>query len=165
MTSAGTEAEAAAEAVGKRSTRARSAPSVTRNKGGKPAKTPKTPARPERRYVQTVHSIDIWSVCKISIGFYLCTLIVGLCVGVVLWWLAVAFGAVGNVERFVGDLFNNDDFRLLSWAVLRSATLIGLALVCVMTVVTVVAAALYNLFAEVFGGVEVTIAEHEGPAA
>ena len=165
MTSTGTETGNTAPSTGARSTRARSAPQVTRNRGGKRATKVKSPTRPGRRYVQTVHSIDIWSVCKISIGFYLCTLIVGLCVGVVLWWLAAAFGAVGNVERFVGDLFNNDDFRLLSWGVLRSATLIGLALVCVMTVVTVVAAALYNLFAEVFGGVEVTIAEHEGPVA
>lgn len=160
MTSTGTETGRTAPSAGARSTS-----STARNRNGKRSAKASGPARPERRYVQTVHSIDIWSVCKISIGFYLCALIIGLCVGVVLWWLAIALGAVGNVERFIGDLFNNDDFRLLSWGVLRSATLVGLALVCVMTVVTVVAAALYNLFAEVFGGVEVTIAEHEGPVA
>ena len=115
--------------------------------------------------MQTVHSIDIWSVCKMSVVFYLCALIVGLFTGVVFWWIAVALGAVGNVEQFVGDLFNNDDFRLLSWAVLRTATLVGLALVCVATVITVLTAALYNLFAEVFGGIEVTIAEQESPPA
>lgn len=129
------------------------------------SKRASVPTRPPRRYVQTVHSIDIWSVCKMSVVFYLCALIVGLFTGVVFWWIAVALGAVGNVEQFVGDLFNNDDFRLLSWAVLRTATLVGLALVCVATVITVLTAALYNLFAEVFGGIEVTIAEQESPPA
>ncbi|MFM8974021.1 MAG: DUF3566 domain-containing protein [Actinomycetota bacterium] len=143
--------------------RPRPAASGPRRKSKRAAKPTPPPERSERRYVQTVRSIDIWSVCRISVGFYLCLLIVALCVGVVLWWIAIALGAVGNVEQFVGDLFNNDDFRLLSWAVLRSVTLIGLAWVCVATVVTVLFAALYNLFAEVFGGIEVTIAEQEVP--
>jgi len=65
---------------------------------------------------------------------------------------AVAFGAVGNVEKFIGDLFNNRNFHLISWAVLRTMTLVGLAFVCVATVITVLTVALYNLFAEVFGG-------------
>jgi hypothetical protein len=49
----------------------------------------------------------------------------------------------------------------LSWEVLRAATLIGLVLVCLMTVVTVLAAAFYNLFSELLGGIEVTVVEQE----
>ena len=143
--------------------RSRSAKSTPKQEAAGKRET--APARPERRYVQTIHSIDIWSVCKMSVVFYLCALIVALCAGVVLWWIAVAFGAVGNVEKFIGDLFNNRNFHLISWAVLRTMTLVGLAFVCVATVITVLTAALYNLFAEVFGGIEVTIAEQEGPVA
>ena len=115
----------------------------------------------ERRYVQTVRSVDLWSVLKVSICFYLCALIVFLVAGVLLWWIASAAGVVSSIESFVGELVNNKDFRLLSWEVLRASTLIGLVVVCLLTVMTVLAAAFYNLFSELLGGVEVTVVEQE----
>ena len=115
----------------------------------------------ERRYVQTIRSVDLWSVLKVSICFFLCALIVMLTAAVMLWWIASAAGVVDSVESFVGDLVNNKDFRFLSWQVLRAATLVGLVIVCIMTVLTVLAAAFYNLFAELLGGVEVTVVEQE----
>ena len=115
----------------------------------------------ERRYRQTVRSIDIWSVLKISLCFYLCALIVVLFAGVVLWWIASAAGAVHNVEKFIGDLVSDNHFHFLSWEVLRGATLIGLVIVCVLVVITVLAAAFYNLFSELIGGLEITVVEHE----
>ena len=115
----------------------------------------------ERRYRQTVRSIDIWSVLKISLCFYLCALIVVLVTGVLLWWIASAVGAVHNVEQFVGELLSDKHFHFLSWEVLRGATIVGLVLVCVLVVITVLAAAFYNLFSELIGGLEVTVVEHE----
>jgi hypothetical protein len=115
----------------------------------------------ERRYRQTVRSIDIWSVLKIALCFYLCALIVVLVAGVVLWWIASAVGAVSNVEKFIGELVSDNKFHFLSWEVLRGATLIGLVIVCVLVVITVLAAAFYNLFSELIGGLEVTVVEHE----
>jgi len=115
----------------------------------------------ERRYRQTIRSIDIWSVLKIALCFYLCALIVILVTGVVLWWIAAAVGAVHNIEHFIGELVNDPKFHFLSWEVLRGATIVGLVLVCVLVVITVLAAAFYNLFSELIGGLEVTVAEHE----
>jgi hypothetical protein len=117
----------------------------------------------ERRYVQTVRSIDLWSVLKVSICFYLCALIVMLLAGTMLWWIASAAGVVGNVEHLVGELVSNkkNSFHFLSWEVLRAATLIGLVMVCILTVITVLAAAFYNLFAELLGGIEITVVEQE----
>jgi hypothetical protein len=139
---------------------------VIQKKKPKPPKTKKRRvASPkqvfERRYVQTVRSVDLWSVLKVSICFYLCALIVMLVAGVMLWWIASAAGVVASVESFVGELVNNKDFRLLSWEVLRAATLIGLVVVCLLTVMTVLAAAFYNLFSELLGGIEVTVVEQE----
>src|ERR1700722_2508812 len=111
----------------------------------------------ERRYRQTVRSIDIWSVLKIALCFYLCALIVLLVTGVVLWWIASAVGAMHNIEHFIGELVNDDKFHFLSWEVLRGATIVGLVIVCVLVVVTVLAAAFYNLFSELIGGFEVTV--------
>ena len=102
---------------------------------------------------------------KVSICFYLCALVVLLLTGVMLWWIASAAGVVGNIEQFVGELISSSDgeneFRFLSWSVLRATTLIGLVIVCILTVVTVLAAAFYNLFSELLGGVEVTVVEEE----
>jgi len=115
----------------------------------------------ERRYRQTIRSVDIWSVLKIALCFYLCALIVILMTGVVLWWLASAVGAVHNIEKFIGDLVSDPKFHFLSWEVLRGATVVGLVLVCVLVIITVLAAAFYNLFSELIGGLEVTVVEHE----
>jgi len=105
--------------------------------------------------------VDLWSVLKISICFYLCALVVLLAASMFLWWIASAFGAVSNVEEFVGELIGSSDFELLTWRILRGATLIGLVMVCLMVVTTVVGAALYNLFSEILGGVELTVVEEE----
>ena len=72
-----------------------------------------------------------------------------------------AVGAVHNIEHFVGELVNDSKFHFLSWEVLRGATIIGLVIVCILVVVTVLAAAFYNLFSELIGGLEVTVVEHE----
>src|SRR5258708_17581043 len=98
------------------------------------------PAAYERRYRQTVRSVDIWSVLKISLCFYLCALIVILFTGVVLWWLASAVGAVHNIEKFIGDLVSDKKFHFLSWEVLRGATIVGLVIVCILVIITVLAA-------------------------
>jgi len=132
------------------------------NGTSKRAKRAATPRQVyERRYVQTIRSVDLWSVLKVSICFYLCALIVMLVASVMLWWIASAAGVISSVESFIGELVSNKDFRLLSWEVLRAATLIGLVGVCILTVLTVLAAAFYNLFSELLGGVEVTVVEQE----
>ena len=115
----------------------------------------------ERRYVQTIRSLDLWSVLKVSICFYIAALIVLLVSGTILWWIASAAGLIGNIEDFIGELVEDEAFRLLSWQVLRASTLIGLVIVCILTVLTVLAAAFYNLFSELLGGVEVTVVEQE----
>ena len=105
--------------------------------------------------------VDLWSVLKISICFYLTALIVVLCSGIVLWWIASAVGIISNVENFVGDLVNSNDFQFLSWSVLRASALVGLVVVSLMVVCTVLAAAFYNLFSSVLGGIEITVVEEE----
>jgi Transmembrane domain of unknown function (DUF3566) len=124
-------------------------------------KPPKLKPSYERHYRQTIRKVDLWSVLKISICFYMMALIVVLFAGMVLWWIAAAFGIIGNIENFVGDLVNSRDFKFLSWNVLRASALVGLVIVCLMVIWTVLGAAFYNLFAQIFGGVEVTVVEDE----
>ena len=146
----------------------RSAPAKTKTEPAKESRkdrkvAKKNAVRPtyERRYRQTIRKVDLWTVLKISVCFYLTALLVLLFAGMVLWWIASALGMISNLEDFMGELVESDDFRFLSWDVLRGASLVGLVLVSVMVVVTVLAAAFYNLFAELLGGIEVTVVEEE----
>ena len=119
---------------------------------------------PQRKYRQTVQKLDLWSVLKLSLCFYLCGLIVTIVAGVVLWLVADAFGVIHDVEHFMGDLLSSKDFKFLSAQILEGTALVGLVLVALMTIITVIAAAFYNLFAELVGGIEVVIVEDDiGP--
>ena len=90
-----------------------------RQKVGK-AQSPDAVPTAERRYRQTIQKVDLWTVLKISICFYLTALIVALFAAAMLWWIASAIGFVGQVEDFVGELVNSEDFEFLSWTVLRA---------------------------------------------
>jgi hypothetical protein len=115
----------------------------------------------ERRYRQTIRSVDLWTVLKIAVCFYLCGLIVSLGACIVLWWIASGLGVIHNIQNFIGGLLGSDNFEFLSWRILRGATLIGLVIVCLQVVCTVLAAAFYNLFSELLGGIEITVVEEE----
>ena len=82
---------------------------------------------------------------------------------VALWSIADAAGIVKSVERFIGDLLDSKNFHFLSADVLRGAVLVGVVVVALQVVVTVVAASFYNIFAELFGGIEITVKEGSGP--
>ena len=113
--------------------------------------------RAARRRRTVVRRVDLWSVLKISLCFYLCGLLVTMVAGVVLWIIASSVGVVHNVEQFMGDLLSAKDFKFLSAQILEGATLLGLVIVILLVIVTLVAAAFYNLFAELIGGIEIIV--------
>lgn len=110
-----------------------------------------------------VRKVDLWSVLKVSLCFYLAALGVLLVAGVVLWLLADASGTIGNVEKFMGKILSSKDYRLVSSQILEGTLLVGLVLVALLTIITVIAAALYNLFSDLVGGFELTMVEADRP--
>ena len=114
-------------------------------------------AVPGRRHRMVVRRLDLWSVLKISLCFYLCGLAVTMVAAVVLWVISSSLGMVGNVEQFMGDLLSAKDFKFLSAQILEGATLVGLVIVILGVIVTLVVAAFYNLFAELIGGIEIVV--------
>jgi hypothetical protein len=130
----------------------------------KPAKTQKRPVSAphgERRFHQTIQKVDLWTVLKLSLCFYLSAMFVTLIAIVALWMVAEAAGIIGSVEQFLGDLLSAQDFKFLSGEVLRGAILITLVVVALQVVITVIAASFYNIFAELFGGLEITVKEED----
>jgi hypothetical protein len=115
--------------------------------------------RSDRHYRQTVTKVDLWSVTKLSLCFYLSAMFVTVVALVALWVIADAAGIIHSVEKFLGDLLSAKNFHFLSATVLRGAIVVGLVVVALQVVITVIAASFYNIFAELFGGVEITVKE------
>jgi hypothetical protein len=126
-----------------------------------PAARPAAQVEVGRRYRQTIHRVDLWSVLKIAVCFYICGMAVTMVALVALWVIADAAGVIHSVEKFFGDLLQTKDFTFLDGEILRGALLVSAVLVVLQIVITVIAAAFYNVFAELFGGVEITISEDE----
>ena len=126
-----------------------------------PAPRPMPSVEVGRRYRQTIHRVDLWSVLKIAVCFYICGMAVTMVALVSLWLIADAAGVIHSVEKFFGDLLQTKDFTFLDGEILRGALLVSAVLVVLQIVITVIAAAFYNVFAELFGGVEITISEDE----
>jgi hypothetical protein len=114
-----------------------------------------------RKYRQTITKVDLWSVLKISTCFYLGALIVVLAAAIVLWEIARVAGVIDSIQHFMRQLLGSNDFTFLSWRLLRGFTLVGIVIVCLAMVITIVAAAFYNLFAEMMGGVVITVVEED----
>ena len=137
-------------------------PTRSERRAAKAALPARAPApSTERRYRQTVTKVDLWSVLKMSVCFYICGMAVTMVALVSLWTIADAAGVVHSVEKFFGDLLQTKDFTFLDQEILRGALLIAAVFVVLAVVITVIAAAFYNMFAELFGGIELTITEEE----
>ncbi len=112
-----------------------------------------------RRSRVEMTKVDLWSVLKVSLCFYLAGLAIMIIAGLVVWLLLDASGGIHNFEKFMGDIMSAKDYRLVASQILLGSVLVGLVIVALMTIITVIAAALYNLFSELVGGVEVTLVE------
>jgi hypothetical protein len=115
----------------------------------------------ERHVRATIRKVDLWSVTKLSLCFYVSSMFVMIVALVALWLIADAAGVIKNVEDFLGDLLSAKDFTFLSGDVLRGTILVGLVIVALQVVITVIAASFYNIFSELFGGLEMVIKEEE----
>ena len=72
---------------------------------------------------------------------------------------------IHSVENFFGDLLQTKNFTFLDAGdPARRAARRARCSWCSQIVITVIAAAFYNLFAELFGGIEITITEDETAA-
>ena len=141
-------------------------PEASPTRTTRPARSRAQPSpgpRAPRRVRHTIKKVDLWSALKISLCFYVCEMAVLVTAIAFLWLIADGFGVIGSVEKFVGDLLSSKDFKFASAGMLRGTILVGLVLVAIQVVATVLACAFYNLFAELFGGIEVTVIQEDAP--
>ena len=63
-----------------------------------------------------VRKLDLWSVLKISLCFYLAGVVLVIIAGVVLWVIADAAGAIHNIEKFMGKILSSKNYHLVGGA-------------------------------------------------
>jgi Transmembrane domain of unknown function (DUF3566) len=118
-----------------------------------------SPNASPRRSRCEVRRLDLWAVLKVALCFYVAAVVLVIVAGIVLWLIADAAGAIHNVERFMGKILSSKNYHLVAAQILEGSVLVGLVLAALLTIITVVGAALYNVFSELVGGVEVTLVE------
>ena len=126
----------------------------------RPVTLPKAGRPRVRRVTRVVRTIDTWSVFKVALCFSLFLYAVCLTAGVLLWQVAQNTGTVDNVERFF-ESFGWQTFQLKGGTIYHNAWVGGLFLVVGLTGLCVLTATMFNLIADLVGGVRVTVLEEE----
>ena len=113
-----------------------------------------------RTVKRTVRRIDPWSVLKLSFLFYASVVLVMLFAAMLIFFAADATGIVGKLETFIQGI-GWPDWEIRPIQLFRALLLIGVTNVVVWTAVNVFAAFLYNLVADIVGGIQVTFSERD----
>jgi hypothetical protein len=119
-----------------------------------------TPAPRVRRVNRVVRDIDPWSVFKVTLVFHLALYVMVLISSILIWNVANATGTVDNMERFM-ESFGWDTFRFDGGQIFHNLWILGLFFVFLLTGLAVVMAAVFNLIADLVGGVRVSVLEEE----
>lgn len=114
-----------------------------------------------RKVARLVRRVDLWSLMKVALLFYLVALVVGVIAGVVVWSLLQRSGTVPSVEDFIKEAFALESFRFDGPLLFRLSVLGGLVGVLVTTLVTVVLGLAFNLICDLTGGLRVSVVEEE----
>lgn len=114
--------------------------------------------RPVRvRSRATVRHIDILTVVRVSIVFWLVMLVSVVVASVLLWLSADVFGVLPSIEKSVRTLFSLKTFVLNPGTVALYTGAVGVVLAVAGTLANVLFALIYNLIADVVGGVRVEL--------
>ena len=126
-------------------------------------------ARGPRRARLNLKRIDPWSVMKFAFAVSVVLFIVVVVATSVLYLALDAMGVWKEVNTSLQSLVNasggtgsgNSGFRITAWGVIGTSMLIGAVNVVLFTALATLGAFIYNVCADLVGGVELTLAERD----
>ncbi|GIF71178.1 DUF3566 domain-containing protein [Asanoa siamensis] len=124
-------------------------------------------ARGPRRARLNVKRIDPWSVFKFAFAVSLVLFIVVIVATSVLYLALDAMGVFEKVNTSLGDLISasggseGSTFKITAKGVIGTSALIGVVNVVLFTALATLGAFIYNVCADLVGGVELTLAERD----
>jgi hypothetical protein len=127
---------------------------------------PPAPSRTRRRAKLLVRRVDPWSVMKFSLVFSIVLCVVLVVAVAILYFLLSGMGVFDSinstVRSFTASATDAKPAPLFTAkGVIGISVLVGLADIFLLTAVATLAAFAYNLCADLVGGIEVTLTEHE----
>ncbi|MDO4412543.1 DUF3566 domain-containing protein [Cutibacterium sp.] len=135
--------------------------------GSRPAHQPARAVRRTRKARLRLTRIDPWSVMKTSLLFGVAGAVILFVATWIIWGIIGASGAFDSMNKVVNDLISsptsNSKFQLSDYVntgrVLGLTALIGAINAVLFTAISTLFSFLYNLAAQIMGGLEVTLAE------
>ena len=114
-----------------------------------------------RRVKRTLRHVDPLSVLKLSLFYYGIFLVVWLAFVAMVYWVVASMGVFDAIERFGQGLVLWDEVNITLFFVERWALAIGLFFLVLASLINVFLAFLYNVGADLVGGVEMTFVERD----
>ncbi len=124
------------------------------------ARTKPLPAPRAARRRATVRRVHPWSVLKLSLVFYFCVLLVVMLGLTILWSVIIRLEIIDALRELLATV-GFDLIRIDGGNLARVVFLFGLVNVVLWSGMNVFLAFLYNLIADLVGGLRVTLAEDD----
>jgi hypothetical protein len=127
-------------------------------------------ARGPRRARLNLKRIDPWSVMKFAFAVSVVLFIVVVVATSVLYLALDAMGVWGEINKSLTDLVSasggttasaTSAFRITAWGVIGTSMLVGAVNVVLFTALATLGAFIYNVCADLVGGVELTLSERD----
>jgi Transmembrane domain of unknown function (DUF3566) len=115
-----------------------------------------------RRAEVVLRRVNAWSVLRVSLLFYFCVMVILVFALSIVYWVLGIMGVLNSVSdlltNILGESGSSNYIINGQWLFFR-ALVIGAAWVVIWSLVNMLLALLYNLIADVVGGIRITLAE------
>jgi hypothetical protein len=114
-----------------------------------------------RRAEVVLRRVNAWSVLRVSLLFYFCVMVILVFALSIVYWVLGIMGVLNSASDVLTNILGTGNTNYVingQWLFFR-ALVVGAAWVVIWSLVNMLLALLYNLIADVVGGIRITLAE------